>query len=243
MSHINHIVKYDLYIIVFLHCHRCILISNNSNNTRTKNEVQQYNIKYMSTSNICCSDNTENLCGNACDIAQTNLQPDCFKLRIEYDPSVPSYALSLCSSVVTFTNQCCMSGAGSIVLRIPMSFSQNCTLYRLDVPEVIQFAPTPNIFSVTVYDVLTNDLIAVLYVVENGYLNIIIPSNAISFGPVSTIMFGSFHIPVRKLSGLAPPNNPVLWSLGTTSIEILPTTTTTTPTTTTFPTTTSQPSG
>jgi hypothetical protein len=175
----------------------------------------------MSTSNTCCSDYSE----NGCDIAKTDVCPDCFKLRIEYDPSIPSYALALCNSIVTFSNQCCLSGAGSVILRIPMVFSQNCTLYRLVVPDIAALAPTVNPFSITVYDAITNDVVPVLYVIENGFLNIIIPSTAISFGQVTTIVFASFLIPVRKLSGLAPPNSPVTWVLGI-NTEISSTTTT-----------------
>lgn len=163
----------------------------------------------------CC----ENV--NDCAIAQSALCPDCFKLSITYDPSTSSYALTLCNYIVTFSNPCCLSGSG-IVLRIPLIFAQDCSLYRVN-PAAI------TVGALTIY-INANNIPQVLRgTVEGGFFNISIPGNAIALSQdgtcqcVATITFASFDIPLTKISSFCSCPalcNTVNWVIGPQSITL-----------------------
>lgn len=153
-----------------------------------------------------------------CDIAKSALCPDCFKLRIGYDPSTSSYDLSLCNPTVVFTDACCI-GSSNIVLRIPLVFAQDCNLYRLNTSStsinVSVYNEGPGLFTT----------FPVQPVIEGGYLNFNIPNAAIALTQngtcdcVATITFTSFFIPVQKLPSFCYcPSlcNTVSWVLGQT---------------------------
>jgi hypothetical protein len=134
-----------------------------------------------------------------CEIAKTALCPDCFKLRIGYDPSTSSYDLSLCSPTVVFTDACCVSGSNSIILRIPLIFAQDCNLYRLNTASTA--------IDVSVYNEATGieKITLIRPAIDGGYLNFTIPARGVALTQngtcdcVATITFASFFIPVQKL--------------------------------------------
>jgi hypothetical protein len=163
-----------------------------------------------------------------CSIAQSAVVPDCFKLRIGYDPTGPTYELSLCSLVTVFTNPCCISGAGSLILRIPLTFAQDCSLYRVNVNGETQIAA---VFGDS--NISTGEAIPLEYFVDGGFLNIVIPAAAITFSQngngqcVATITFAGLAVPLLKL-----PNycycpalcNTVNWVIGSAPVTTTSTT-------------------
>jgi hypothetical protein len=190
-----------------------------NNYLRNKNDIITYDIIYMTTTvqDPSCDCNSTN-----CDIAKTSLCPDCFKLRIGYDPSVPTYNLSLCNNVVVFTNNCCLGSGVGVILRIPMTFVQNCTMYRVNNIDVTR--------PITVTYFLANgsgSAVATTLAVD-GYLNITIPYTALSFTQngecdcVASFTFDTFNIPVTKLPGYCPCPalcNTVKWTYTTLIME------------------------
>lgn len=137
-----------------------------------------------------CNDNDT----NTCEIAQTTLCPDCFKLSITYDPSIPAYSLTLCNYVVVFTNVCCLDYYHKIVLRIPITFSQDGSLYRVGIAPV-------NI-------VLNNGLtIPITPVSDGSFINFVIRPTALAFSQngnsqcIVSLTFASFNLPLTKIPG------------------------------------------
>lgn len=173
-----------------------LMITFYNNYLRNKNDIITYDIIHMTTTvqDPSCDCNSTN-----CDIAKSSFCPDCFKLRIGYDPSVPTYDLSLCNNVIVFTNNCCFGSDVGIVLRIPMTFSQDCAMYRINNPTQ----------SITISYFLANGsgTVQAPIRIEGGYLNITILPSAISFTQngecdcVASFTFDSFFIPVTKLPG------------------------------------------
>ena len=145
-------------------------------------------------------------CGHdeRCFIANSKLKPDCFKLRLGYDPSTASYDLALCNPNIVFTNVCCLNTVGNnvssnIILRIPLSFSQDCFLYRANL-----FTSAGRLENVGVF--VGVDVFPLQYHVSDGYLNIVIPAMAIESTQngegqcVSTIIFDRFSIPLKRIA-------------------------------------------
>jgi hypothetical protein len=199
------------------------------------------------TTTINCQDNSD----NNCIVAKTTLEPECFKLRLGYNPAnvgisgATVYELSLCSPAVIFTDSCCLAGAQSVILRIPLMFSQNCSLYRINVTtstsEIFTAFTSAQPTIATVYMVVDNDIStavadSVFYYEADGYLCIIIPTSHILLTPtngnlVATIVFASFNIPLIKIAdfvGGFPLFGGINWIIGTTDP---PSVSTTVPTT------------
>lgn len=172
-------------------------------------------------SDACCS-------GDPCVIAKSELEPDCFKLRLGFNPSVPSaYDLALCNPNVVFTGSCCLNLVGdnalsSIVLRIPMTFAQDCFIYRVNLS--VASGTLANVAIVKNVGGLDS---AIAYTISDGYLNVIIPSTDIMPGTntatgqcTATIVFDTFSIPLLRISGLCsccPLCNNIKWVMGTTA--------------------------
>jgi hypothetical protein len=185
----------------------------------------------MTTTVNCSNNDSDN-----CVIATNTLQPDCFKLRLGFNPAnigvsgATVYDLALCNPVVVFTNPCCLSGATDIILRIPLTFSQDCSLYRVNVTLV----PPESI--ATVYKVTngitSTDVDVLAFYVADGYLNILIPTADIAFTEsngqcIATVTFAGFEIPLIKIAnfcGCTAFCNTVNWLIGTTAPPAITTT-------------------
>jgi len=123
-----------------------------------------------------------------CVTAETTIaSPDCFKLKIGLNitgstgllgsgatAGTVTYALGLCSDVVTFSDICCFNNMSSIVLALPLSFVQDCHRYTLvDIPLGPQLVPI--VVDTTVPSGGTGSPIDIQ--VANGYLYVIIGSD------------------------------------------------------------------
>jgi hypothetical protein len=175
---------------------------------------------YCQDSDACCS-------SDPCVIAKSELEPDCFKLRLGFNPSSPpAYDLALCNPNVVFTGSCCLNLVGdnaltNIVLRIPMTFAQDCFLYRINLS-----ASSGTLTNVSIVKPVGGLDSAIAYTISDGYLNVIIPSGDIIPGTnintgqnTATIMFDVFSIPILRISGLCSCCslcNSIKWVMGTT---------------------------
>src|SRR5690606_29342835 len=119
-------------------------------------------------------------------------------------PSTASYDLALCNPNVVFTNACCLNTVGNnassdIILRIPLTFAQDCFVYRVNLPTSAGELENVAVF-VGVEDV------TLTYYILDGFLNIVIPAGAIESTQneegqcVATIIFDRIAIPLRRLS-------------------------------------------
>lgn len=198
------------------------------------------------TDNDCCHTDTDD---DRCHIdLPCMLNPNCFKLRIGYDPTVPSYDISLCSLIVVFTcEDACypisISGntVGSIVLRIPLTFAHECFVYRINVP-----APAGVGTGVAGQPIITAFMgatpnVPLDYYITDGYLCINVTGNFIDVAKNADgscnayITFDTVSIPLVKISTTCvcdcePLCPHVNWVIG--DPPFIPTTSTTTSTTT-----------
>lgn len=156
------------------------------------------------TTTTCPCDYNDNDCTSSknCIVAQSTLSPDCFKLRLGFDPTNGSYDLSICSFTVVFTDQCCINGANGVILRIPLTFGQDCYLYRVNATTTTIIA---TVFTVTGgTETTTTDNVTPYFL--NGFMYLPISRNDIAFTQnssgqcVATIVFASFSIPLLRIS-------------------------------------------
>jgi len=184
---------------------------------------------------------------NTCITAETIIaNPDCFKMKIGLNVTgstgllgttgavvgTINYALGLCSYMLTFSDVCCFNNMQSLVLALPLNFSQDCYKYTF---ANIELGPqTTATYIDTTIPNLSGTASLIDIEVANGYLFIIFNNDRFDISTVTdddtgcttcvvTLEFTQFNLPLTRTINYCNCTKyckPIIWYFGSDPLSL-----------------------